>query len=65
MSGPRWYRGARQRGATATTAAPLAWRRLETVGGEAALRLTVWLGGEDATLAWSGFHGQQRALVGP
>ena len=56
----------RGRGAEATTAAPLAWLRLEPVGDEAALRLTLWPGGDDATLAWSGFHGQNvRWLGGP
>ena len=55
----------RERGATATAAAPLAWLRLEPVGGEAALRLTLWPGGDDATVAWSGFHGQNVRWLGP
>jgi hypothetical protein len=38
--------------------------RLEPVGQEAALRLTLWPGGEDATLAWSGFHGQNVRWLG-
>lgn len=45
--------------------APLAWLRFEPVGDEAALRLTVWPGGVDQTLAWSGFHGQNVRWVGP
>jgi len=55
----------RERGPAATPAAPLAWLRLEPVGEEAALRLTVWPGGRDATLAWSGFHGQNVRWLGP
>jgi hypothetical protein len=56
----------RRRGADAATAgAPLAWLRLEPVGGEAALRLTLWPGGHDETLAWSGFHGQNVRWLGP
>jgi hypothetical protein len=54
----------RRRGAEATTAAPLAWLRLEPVGPEAALRLTLWPRGTDATLAWSGFHGQNVRWLG-
>ena len=54
----------RRRGPEATTDAPLAWLRLEPVGTEAALRLTVWPGGDDATLAWSGFHGQHVRWLG-
>ena len=54
----------REQGARATGAAPLAWLRFEPVGGEAALRLTVWPGGGDATLAWSGFHGQNVRWLG-
>jgi len=49
----------------ATDDAPLAWLRFEPVGDEAALRLTVWPGGVDQTLAWSGFHGQNVRWVGP
>jgi len=55
----------RSRGADdATTTAPLAWLRLEPVGDEAALRLTTWPGGAEATLAWSGFHGQHVRWLG-
>ena len=54
----------RARGAMATAAAPLAWLRLEPAGPEAALRLTVWPGGSDWTLAWSGFHGQNVRWLG-
>jgi len=44
--------------------APLAWLRLEPVGDEAALRLTTWPGGEETTLAWAGFHGQNVRWLG-
>ena len=55
----------RIRGAEATTGAPLAWLRLEPVGPEAALRLTIWPGGTHATLATCGFHGQTVRWLGP
>ena len=51
--------------ADARPAAPLAWLRLEPVGDEAALRLTVWPGGTEHTLAWCGFHGQHIRWLGP
>ena len=55
----------RRRGAEeATTAAPLAWLRFEPVGSEAAVRLTIWPGGEDHTVAWAGFHGQNVRWLG-
>ena len=54
----------RQRGAEATPTAPLAWLRLEPAGHEAALRLTLWPGGTDATLATCGFHGQNVRWLG-
>jgi hypothetical protein len=54
----------RQRGAEATATAPLAWLRLEPAGAEAALRLTLWPGGRDATLATCGFHGQNVRWLG-
>ena len=49
-----------QAGAAATSKAPLAWLRLEPhhageVGAE--LRLTLWPGGEDRSLAFCGYHG--------
>ena len=45
----------RSRGAAESTAdAPLAWLRFEPVGEEAAVRLTVWPGGTDHTLARRG-----------
>jgi hypothetical protein len=52
-------------GAEGTAEAPLAWLRFEPVGDEAAVRLTVWPGGVDHTLAWSGFHGQNVRWLGP
>jgi hypothetical protein len=54
----------RQRGPGATPTAPLAWLRLEPAGHEAALRLTLWPGGTDATLATCGFHGQNVRWLG-
>jgi hypothetical protein len=55
----------RSRGADAGTAdAPLAWLRFEPVGEEAAVRLTIWPGGTDHTVAWSGFHGQNVRWLG-
>jgi hypothetical protein len=55
----------RSRGAAeATDAAPLAWLRFEPVGEEAAVRLTIWPGGTDHTVAWSGFHGQNVRWLG-
>ncbi|MEW6471236.1 MAG: DUF2332 domain-containing protein [Actinomycetota bacterium] len=55
----------RSRGAADATAdAPLAWLRFEPVGDEAAVRLAVWPGGTDHTLAWSGFHGQNVRWLG-
>lgn len=56
----------RERGASEGTAdAPLAWLRFEPVGEEATVRLTVWPGGADRTLAWSSFHSQHVRWVGP
>jgi hypothetical protein len=54
----------RRRGLEATTDAPLAWLRLEPAGAEAALRLTIWPGGTDTTLARAGFHGQNVRWLG-
>ncbi len=55
----------RSRGAAEGTAdAPLAWVRFEPVGEEAAVRLTIWPGGTDHTVAWSGFHGQNVRWLG-
>jgi hypothetical protein len=55
----------RSRGAAdATSDAPLAWVRFEPVGDEAAVRLTIWPGGTDHTVAWSGFHGQNVRWLG-
>jgi hypothetical protein len=55
----------RSRGtAEATEDAPLAWLRFEPVGEEAAVRLTIWPGGTDHTVAWSGFHGQNVRWLG-
>jgi hypothetical protein len=54
----------RGRAADATADAPLAWLRLEPAGPEAALRLTIWPGGTDATIARSGFHGQNVRWLG-
>jgi hypothetical protein len=55
----------RSRGAEAATAeAPLAWLRFEPVGEEAAVRLTIWPGGTDHTVGWSGFHGQNVRWLG-
>jgi hypothetical protein len=58
-------RQVRARGAAeATPDAPLAWLRLEPAGEEAALRLTIWPGGTEATLARCGFHGQNVRWLG-
>jgi hypothetical protein len=54
----------RARGETATADAPLAWLRFEPAGSEAALRLSIWPGRKDATLARSGFHGQNVRWLG-
>ena len=55
----------RSRGAEeATDDAPLDWLRFEPVGEEAAVRLTIWPGGTDHTVAWSGFHGQNVHWLG-
>jgi hypothetical protein len=54
----------RDRGTDATTDAPLAWLRLEPAGSEAALRLSLWPGGTDATIATCGFHGQNVRWLG-
>ena len=55
----------RARGAEdATAEAPLAWLRFEPVGEEAAVRLTIWPGGAEHTVAWSGFHGQNVRWLG-
>ena len=48
----------------ATPEAPLAWLRFEPVGDEAAVRLTIWPGGTDHTVGWSGFHGQNVRWLG-
>ncbi len=49
----------RIRGATATTSSPLAWLRLEPAPEivHADLRLTMWPGGDEEVLAFSGYHG--------
>lgn len=44
-------------GAAATSAAPLAWLRLEPGGDRAELRLTCWPGGDARLLATSAYHG--------
>jgi hypothetical protein len=55
----------RTRGAAeGTDEAPLAWVRFEPVGEEAAVRLTIWPGGTEHTVAWSGFHGQNVRWIG-
>ena len=54
-------------GAAATSAAPIAWLRMEPgdVPSDAAeLRLRVWPGGEDRLLAHSGYHGWPVWLAG-
>ncbi len=44
-------------GATASAEAPLAWLRMEPDGDRAAVRMTVWPGGEERLLARAGYHG--------
>lgn len=43
--------------ATASRAAPLAWLRMEPAGERAAVRLTLWPGGEERVIARAGYHG--------
>ncbi|MBS1879132.1 MAG: DUF2332 family protein [Actinobacteria bacterium] len=50
-------------GERATTAAPLAWLRLEGPGELAGLRLTTWPGGEERLLARAGYHGDPVELL--
>ncbi len=45
-------------GRTATSAAPVAWLRMEPAGERAELRLTLWPGGDDEVLASCGYHGR-------
>jgi hypothetical protein len=52
-----FHRTVREAGGRATQDAPLAWLRMEPDGDRAAVRLTVWPGGEDRLLARAGYHG--------
>jgi hypothetical protein len=48
----------REGGRRATRSAPLAWLRMEPAGEYAEVRLTVWPGGRDRSLARAGYHGE-------
>jgi len=50
--------------ARASAEAPLAWLRMEPDDELAAVRLTVWPGGEDRLLARAGYHGSPVELAG-
>lgn len=52
-----FHRTVREAGERATRVAPLAWLRMEPDGDRAAVRLTIWPGGEDRLLAHAGYHG--------
>lgn len=52
-------------GRHATSAAPIAWLRMEPAGDRAELRLTLWPGGADEVLATAGFHGHPIWWCGP
>jgi len=47
-----------ERGDSTTSAAPLAWLRMEPGGDETEVHLTMWPGGKDRVIAASGYHGQ-------
>jgi hypothetical protein len=51
-------------GAEATTAAPLAWLRMEPAGDHADVHLTMWPGGEERLIAHSGYHGANVQWLG-
>jgi hypothetical protein len=51
-------------GAQATTAAPLAWLRMEPAGERAEVRLTSWPGAHERLLARSGYHGNAVEWLG-
>ena len=44
-------------GGRATSSAPLAWLRMEPGGEQAEVRLTLWPGGVERTIATAGYHG--------
>jgi hypothetical protein len=46
-----------EHGATATSASPLAWLRMEPAGPVTALTLTMWPDGTERVLATAGYHG--------
>jgi hypothetical protein len=58
-----FHRSVDEAGRRATPAAPLAWLRMEPNGDRAAVRLTLWPGGEDRLLARSGYHGTPVELL--
>jgi hypothetical protein len=51
-------------GSRATTAAPVAWLRMELGGDEAEVRLTTWPGGEDCVIARAGYQGRHVRWLG-
>ncbi len=51
-------------GERATGEAPLAWLRMEPDGRRAAIRMTIWPGGEDRLLALAGYHGTPVEVAG-
>jgi hypothetical protein len=53
----------REAGERATSAAPLAWLRMEPAGERAEVRLAIWPGGEDRLLARAGYHGTPVELL--
>jgi hypothetical protein len=59
-----FHRLIEEAGERATTAAPLAWLRMEPAGERAAVRLATWPGGEDRLLARAGYHGTPVQLLG-
>ena len=52
-----FHRSIGEAGQRATPRSPLAWLRMEPDGDRAAVRLTLWPGGEDRLLARAGYHG--------
>lgn len=50
-------RALRAAGQSASERSPLAWLRMEPAGERAEVRLTLWPGGEDRTIARAGYHG--------
>jgi hypothetical protein len=50
-------------GAAATSAAPLAWLRMEPAGDHADVHLTIWPEGEERLVARAGYHGAKVSWV--